>query len=91
MLRVHRVKFAGPALQPLCRRILCTILRTFSEIHGFVRGLYSYGDFNLEGSGYAQIYSDYRRNYASDALEVLNHMPSSVGLGLRTLLRKPKC
>ena len=34
--------------------------------------------------------STYRRNYASDAFEVLNHMPRSVGLGLRTLPREQK-
>jgi len=52
---------------------------------------YSYKGSVLGRSSYAQINSNFRRNYASEALEILNDMPSSVGLGLRTLLREPKC
>jgi len=52
---------------------ICRIYTTFQNALAvkisldLLKGLWSYGGFKLNGSGYAQIFSGpYRRNYASD-------------------------
>jgi len=49
----------------ICR--VCTPFKDVLAVKILLKGLWSYGDFKLTGSGYLQIFSaPYQQNYASD-------------------------